>query len=88
MDYKEWHKSRTLAMAASAKDAVNIKQKRLGLVSEVLASLQHTTETLQALVDSYPESEGPFGSNHPRTCYANMLATLREKAKALAKGRV
>lgn len=88
MDYKEWHKSRTLAMSASAKDAINVKQKRLGLTSEALTSLQRTTESLQTLVDSYPESEGPFGSSHPRTCYANMLATLREKAKALAKGRV
>lgn len=64
------------------------KQSRIAKTEQALATLQQTIDHLQSLVDSYSESEGPFSSFHPRSGYESMLKTLREQAKALAKGRV
>lgn len=66
----------------------NIKQERLRKVEVAMAKLCGAIEALEALVDSYPESEGPFSSMHPRSGYESMLKTLREQAKVLARGRV
>lgn len=75
-------------MSRELKGAITTKQRRIAMTEEALASLQRTTEQLQALVDDYSESEGPFSSMHPRSGYGSMLKTLREQAKVLARGRV
>lgn len=64
------------------------KQWRIAQTEKAMASVEEAIKQLQFLVDSYDESEGPFSGCHPRSAYESQLKTLREQAKALAKGRV